>query len=698
MALKPGELLHQRYRIAGLLEQGGFGAVYRAWDISLGHPCAVKENLDASAEARQQFEREAKILAGLSHPNLPRVTDHFFIAAQGQYLVMDLVEGQDLQAMLDSRGGPLDEAQVVNWAGQVCDALAYLHSQEPPVIHRDVKPANIRITPGGKAMLVDFGIAKVYDPRLKTTLGARAVTPGYSPFEQYGAGTLRSGGFSASEGSTDARTDVYALGATLYTLLTGQEPPESIQRVVREPLVLMSRLNPALSTRTVQAIHRAMQMDPEQRFQSAAAFKAALLPGGAPPISAGPIRRPAPGAMPRTPKAGIPFGQIKPAWRIGGLVVLAVGFVLLGSLAGGVFRISRHEAAKESPTLTLDSLHAATPLQTPVITIARPTTPVEESPGDTPEPTPLPWIYIIQAGDTCSEIAQRFGVSMLEIVRLNNLTEGCNQLFAGQKLLIPFSALAATPGALTPEAFPSPIATRVSELDGMVQVYVPAGIFWMGSEGKAAQADEKPRRVVYLDAFWIDQHEVTNEMYARCVRAGACQPPEKQSSSTRLFYYGKEQFQDYPVVYVSWVDASAYCKWAGRRLPTEAEWEKAARGVDGRLFPWGEAAPDSSRLNFNQRVGDTTLVGSYPAGASPYDVMDMAGNVAEWVADWYAEDYYSIAAAINPLGPAVGEFRGVRGGSWFSSEEAVRSSFRLWYLPDKGYDSSGFRCAAYPQR
>lgn len=216
MALNTGQILHSRYRIVKRLGEGGFGAVYRAWDINLNGPCAIKENFDASPAAYSQFAREASLLYNLRHPNLPRVIDHFSVPGQGQYLVMDYIDGEDLQHKIDQAAGPLPEAQAIKWILQVCEALIYLHSRTPPIIHRDIKPANVRITPDGTAMLVDFGIAKVYDPERRTTLGAQAVTPGYSPFEQYG------------QKSTDVRTDVYALGATLYAALTGQEPPESI--------------------------------------------------------------------------------------------------------------------------------------------------------------------------------------------------------------------------------------------------------------------------------------------------------------------------------------------------------------------------------------------------------------------------------------------------------------------------------------
>jgi len=170
-------------------------------------------------------------------------------------------------------------------------------------------------------------------------------------------------------------------------------------------------------------------------------------------------------------------------------------------------------------------------------------------------------------------------------------------------------------------------STQISPKDGMVQVYVPAGSFQMGSD--TGDSDEKPVHTVTLDAFWIDRTEVTNAMYALCVEAGKCSPPSSSKSYTRDNYYGDAQYNNYPVIYVTWDNANAYCEWAGRRLPTEAEWEKAARGTDGRTYPWGDAAPDSTRLNYNSNVGDTTEAGKYPSGASPYGVWDMAGNVWE---------------------------------------------------------------------
>ena len=263
MPLQPGQVLNNRYRVVRLLGQGGFGAVYRAWDINLNRPCAIKENLDVSPEAHRQFTREATILANLSHPNLPRVTDHFLIEGQGQYLVMDYVEGEDL-ASLVQRNGKIDTDQARIWVSQVADALTYLHSRTPPVVHRDIKPANIRITPDGRAMLVDFGLVKIYNPNMQTTLGARAVTPGYAPPEQYG------------QGSTDPRTDIYALGATLYKILTGQEPLESVQRMAGREMASVSQFNQAVPPNITQAIEQSMKLEPSQRYQNASEFKRAL--------------------------------------------------------------------------------------------------------------------------------------------------------------------------------------------------------------------------------------------------------------------------------------------------------------------------------------------------------------------------------------------------------------------------------------
>jgi len=284
------------------------------------------------------------------------------------------------------------------------------------------------------------------------------------------------------------------------------------------------------------------------------------------------------------------------------------------------------------------------------------------------------------------------------------LTTGSGLITLGKQGVGPLANLAtATPTVTstpthtpTPTITPTPTphigSTSVSPADGMLLVYVPEGQYTMGSD--SGDTDERPEHAVYLDSFWIDQTEVTNAMYARCVQAGACTPPLNPSSRTRGSYFGNPEYDRYPVIYISWYDARVYCAWAGRRLPTEAEWEKAARGVGGHLYPWGDDIPNTNLLNFFYFIGDTVEVGSYPAGVSPFGALDMAGNVGEWVADWYAGNFYATSPEMRPSGPSSGKLRVWRGGAWDSNEFGVRAINRGSSYPFTSNNLIGFRCAS----
>lgn len=251
------------------------------------------------------------------------------------------------------------------------------------------------------------------------------------------------------------------------------------------------------------------------------------------------------------------------------------------------------------------------------------------------------------------------------------------------------------------------IGSSMTGQDGMILLYVPAGKFTMGAKAEDALAEcqkyqsgcqlswfknEEPPHEVDLTAFWLDQTDVTNAMYTKCVSAGKCDPPSDTS------HYNNSSYANHPVVYVNWNKAKTYCEWAGRQLPTEAQWEKAARGTDGRIYPWGNTAPDNTLLNYNSNVGDTTEVGKYPKGASPYGTLDMAGNVWQWVADWYNDTYYQSSPSSNPLGPDSGQSRVLRGGTWFINDDGVRSADRGWNGPTNtvAYFIIGFRCSRSP--
>ena len=265
MTLKQGELLLERYRIIEVLGHGGMGSIFRAVDENLGLEVAVKENLFTIDDYARQFRREATILANLRHANLPRVSDHFSRDDQGQYLIMDYIEGEDLQERLE-RMGPFEEEEVVFIGASICDALVYMHSRDPVVLHRDIKPANVRITPNGGVYLVDFGLAKVIEGDQTTATGARAMTMGFSPPEQYGAAR------------TDVRTDIYSLGATLYTALTGLTPEDSLAQTMDQvELTPVRERNPKISKRVSEAVEKALQVHPNDRFQLAVEFKNELL-------------------------------------------------------------------------------------------------------------------------------------------------------------------------------------------------------------------------------------------------------------------------------------------------------------------------------------------------------------------------------------------------------------------------------------
>lgn len=230
---------------------------------------------------------------------------------------------------------------------------------------------------------------------------------------------------------------------------------------------------------------------------------------------------------------------------------------------------------------------------------------------------------------------------------------------------------------------PTLLPGQITDSKGVPMILIPAGEFIMGSE---IRNDEKPVHTVFLDSFYIDQYEVTNAFYKICVDDGTCQRPNITSN------FNNSEYENHPVVYVDWNMATIYCIWRGAQLLTEAQWEKASRSTDGRTYPWGEDV-DCTKANYADCVTDTTEVGSYESDKSVYGVYDMAGNVREWVADWYNAEYYAISPEANPLGSDTGVFRVLRGGSWHFNIDLVRSADRGWFNPSTFSSYVGFRCS-----
>ncbi|WP_370650099.1 protein kinase [Oscillochloris sp. ZM17-4] len=380
--LQVGDIVHERYRILAPIGRGGMGAVYLAEDIRLSSQVALKQLLVGGAQLDRAFEREAKLLANLRHPALPVVSD-YFADAGGQFLVMQHIPGDDMAALLARRGGPLPVDQVLTWAGALLDALEYLHGQSPPVIHRDIKPQNMKLTPRGEVFLIDFGLARgaaVMQTRITSGGSLLAYTPAYAPMEQI------------QGGAAEARSDLYALAATLHHLLTGAVPPSALDRAAAivagrpDPLRPVAELNPLLPPHLSAAISAGLAMAIAQRPPSAAAMRAALMAAPAAPAVTGATIHPT--GAPPPDRAGAPIWLWATLGVLAALLVLAVGVWLL--------RPARPAALADTsvaPTQALASTEAPTEAPTEVSSAVAPTAvPAQEpaAPKDPPAPTEAP--------------------------------------------------------------------------------------------------------------------------------------------------------------------------------------------------------------------------------------------------------------------------------------------------------------------
>ena len=563
-----------RYKILDLLGQGGMASVYKAYDSRLEREVAIKiirrDSFppDALQDMLQRFDREAKALARLSHPNIVKVLDY------GEYegspfLVLEYLPGGTLTQKV---GAPMHWKDALQLLLPVVRGVEYAHKHE--IIHRDIKPANILMSEVGHPTLSDFGIIKLLQPdnsEMLTATGMAMGTPVYMAPEQW-------------TGKTSARSDMYSLGVILYELITGYRPYTSdtpggvFLKQVTEPVRLPSEIIPQLPEPVEQFLLKVLSKDPERRYADLGEF------------------------------------------------IKEVEYLLESESPSAL------DLTVRAVTQKLDQQPA---VKDAVIVVAQPHRPRRQ------------WILVLGIGFVLT------------------------------------AALAAVLAVFFIFKF-----MQAGKNSDQQMVLIPAGEFTMGSN--TGDADEKPVHKVYMDAYSIDKYEVTNAAYEACVTANVCNPPLDTTM------YVDPQYADTPVVYVNWNMAKAYCEWRGAQLPTEAQWEKAARGTDGRIYPWGNSI-ECTFANYGACSEGPKPVGSYPNGSSPYGVFDMAGNVYEWVQDYYSSSYYALAPLKNPPGPDVPESenrRIIRGGSFGYDLSYATTTRRFGYMPNETYGYLGFRCAS----
>ncbi|MBI4862803.1 MAG: SUMF1/EgtB/PvdO family nonheme iron enzyme [Candidatus Riflebacteria bacterium] len=612
-----------RYRLSRMLGAGAMGTVYLAQQLSTRRSVAVKFLIRADEPTTlARFLSEGRLLARISHPNVVKVYDVGQIGKH-PYQVTEYVDGGTLRELMKKKG----RLEVTAAARLVQECLAGLEAcHQAGIVHRDLKPENILLSSSGDAKVADLGIARTLSgDQVATRAGALIGTPRYMSPEQ-----IR--GEVAGIGA-----DLYSMGLILYEVLTGQYPfpaatlPELLSQQLTAAAGSMRAHVPEIPEALDRLVRGALAKRVEDRPVSAGLFAKALKEA----TSERPSR---PRRATRSERART--GPIAAVARSGprrSRTLVVAGALVACLLPVILVRTGENPPGPGPTRLTIPpGSPGGDPSGAPS---TRPSRPASQDPGPPPS-----------------------GAS-------SRSSGGAREWLHG---LVPLGA-----GANGLERYRS-------EKDGAVMVRIPAGSFPMGAAD--GRPDEAPVHSVHLDAFLIDEHEVTNRRYRQFAAATGHRRP-------RELLEPRFNRDDQPVVGVSWDDAVSYCRWAGKRLPTEAEWEKAARGgLEGKSYPWGNDAP-AGRACFGETFssGRAKAIGSYPANG--YGLFDMAGNAWEWCSDRYGERYYAASPTRNPAGPSSGASRVVRGGSWFNYDARLRCAYRRDRPPTDQADSLGFRCA-----
>ena len=644
------------------------GTVYEAIDERLDNTVALKETLFTDERLRKQFEREARLLARLHHPALPKVFDHF-TEGDGQFLIMQFIPGEDLWEMLRQRKAAFTQEEVLNWGDQLLDALDYLHSQEPSIVHRDIKPQNLKIARRKQIILLDFGLAKGFAgqvSRVTTSGSIFGFTPNFAPLEQI-----------QGEG-TDPRSDLYGLAATLYLMMTDIVPPDALKRITAiangddDPLRPANEMNAQVSGEIAQWLQRAMTIARNKRPANAQAMRDELED----------IRRS--GAVASTlilPRKAEERAQ-----------------------AGTTTKESGVESNEEMRSAPVDESEKPEPLASAPIpsTVVSPPEPQRQPIRRDAIQPPAPAATIASSKPA---LPQRHS-QPAPAREPSYFSEPQEVPRSGSKKLLFIAGLLVVVGIVMvlmfrgsreerqstgSEADSNTIPTQTTPGAPTGMVYVPGGEFTMGRND--GDDYERPAHKVVVNPFFMDTYEVTNQEYASFVFAKHAKPP---SSWTEAGMY-PSRLARYPVTGVTWNEAKAYAEYAGKRLPTEDEWEFAARGTDGRRYPWGNTWTDGSAnvgaagsVTPGNGYAGMENVGTYKNTPSPYGIYDLTGNAWEWTASTLkAYPGGTLPAEANTNDKVI------RGGSWASSPLQATTTFRRGWgaASEKDYSYTGFRCA-----
>ena len=691
MMLSSNTILQNRYRIVRELGHGGMGTVYEAIDQRVNSLVAVKQTVATrGGQAGKAFEREAELLANLRHQSLPKVMD-YFSENGSDFLVMEFIPGYDLAELLDLRGTPFPQSQVLRWANELLRVLEFLHNQDPPILHRDIKPANLKLTKQGEVFLLDFGLAKGsvgQMPTLTTSRSVRGFTPVYASLEQIlGHGT-------------DARSDIYSLGATLYHLLAGVAPVDAparfhaLEEGEPDPLPPIHKINNQTSENVCGVIHQSMAVNRRQRPSSVAELRKALRnaieederSNAEEEYRRAEVKRrerdqqkeqAAAEAAKRADEAHL-LEEAKTQKKSG---------EAQPSKEAERVKQAREQAVTERvPTQApvIESVPAATvkgPEPQPVIPANTPqdnqSTPLETLRAPASEKVARADAQTYQSRRIPPKTSRRLAIFSLVLVL--PLIAGA---FVGWLLLKTSNRAAAVSNQNALVSNPTtPNDNPNNAPSGMV--YVPGGTFFMGrNRNEGGDEYEAPAHQVTVAPFFMDLYEVTNEQYLDFVKATKHRIPMTWTTER----YPIDEAHK-PVTGVSWDDANDYAKWVGKRLPSEEEWEFAARGTDGRRYPWGNQW-DPQLVNANANSRAKADVGTYK-GVSPFGVYDMVGNVWEWT----ASNLVPYPGGRLPKNVSD-DLRIIRGGSYTENADQATTTYRGFIAKGSRYDKTGFRCVA----